>query len=333
MSEITAIQELGASIDADLRGPAPELRHSVTRQFASEPSGTRRARSAWRRPVLRAALAGGLAVVLTAGLFVATTVRLWGGSAAASAQAAVLLRHAAAAAAREPALVPRPDQFVYVRAVETAAQISSTDGGRTFRATTVTDVREIWQSADGTRNGLLKELPTAGSWQVTALPGCRNGVPAVVPGSVSPGGACVPDPGYRAGLPVTTPVMRAYLYAHSSGQNPPDVQAFITAGDLIRESYVQPAALAALFRAVAEIPGVTVTRDAVNAAGERGIGVQQTFRGISEQLIFNPKTYAFIGEREVVVGSGTGLPIGTVMDSTAVLDLALVGVAGQQPRA
>jgi hypothetical protein len=333
MTEITAIRELGASLDADLRGPAPELRHSVTRQFTSGRSGGRRPRSAWRRPVVRAALAGGLAVVLTAGLFAATTVRLWGGSAAASAEAAVLLRHAAAAAAREPALVPRPDQFVYVKAMEAAAQISSTNGGRTFRATTVTDLREIWQSADGTRNGLLKELPAGGRWQVTALPGCRNGVPAPAPGSVNPGRSCVPDPGYRAGLPTMTSRMLAYLYVHSSGQNPPDAEAFITAGDLIRESYVQPAALAALFRAVAEIPGVTVTRDAVNANGERGIGVQQMFRGISEQLIFNPKTYAFIGERELVVGSGAGLPIGTVMDSTAVLDLAIVAAAGQQPRA
>ena len=122
--------------------------------------------------------------------------------------------------------------------------------------------------------------------------------------------------------------MLTYLYRNSQGQNPADVQAFITAGDLIRESLVPPAALAAVFRAVARIPGVTVARHATNAAGQHGVGVQQTYHGISEQLIFNPRTFAFIGERQVVVAAGAGLPIGTVMDSTAILAAGVTGPAG-----
>jgi len=71
---------------------------------------------------------------------------------------------------------------------------------------------------------------------------------------------------------------------------------------------------------------------AVNAAGQRGIAVQQRFRGISQQLIFNPRTYAFIGERQVAVSAASGLRAGTILDSTAILRLAVVDRAGQLPR-
>lgn len=321
MRELTIIKEFGSALDGDSRGPSPELRAMVTREFRAVP-GRR------RRPVRRFAVGAGLAVTATVALLAASTLRLWGSAPAASAEAAVLLRHAAAAASRAPDLAPAPDQFVYVKSVETAAVITNYTSVREQ-----TDLREIWQSADGTRTGLLKELPQspAGAWQVTVLPGCRNGRPAT-PGAAEAGSGCPAVPGYHAGLPVTSSAMLAYLYRHSQGQNPPDVQAFITAGDLIRESYLQPAALAAVLRAVAEIPGVTVTRHATNAAGQAGVGVQQTFRGISEQLIFNPRTYAFIGERQVVVSAGAGLPVGTVMDSTAILAAGIVGHAGQFPR-
>lgn len=102
-------------------------------------------------------------------------------------------------------------------------------------------------------------------------------------------------------------------------------------GVLIRQSYLRPAALAALFNAVTEIPGVSVADHAVNAVGQQGVAVQQVYRGISQQLIFNPRTYAFIGEREVAVNASSGLKAGTVLDSTAILGLAVADHAGQLP--
>lgn len=80
-----------------------------------------------------------------------------------------------------------------------------------------------------------------------------------------------------------------------------------------------------------EIPGVSVADHAVNAVGQQGVAVQQVYRGISQQLIFNPRTYAFIGEREVAVNASSGLKAGTVLDSTAILGLAVADHAGQLP--
>jgi hypothetical protein len=125
--------------------------------------------------------------------------------------------------------------------------------------------------------------------------------------------------------------MLIYLYQHSDGSNPPDQQAFITAGDLIRANYLRPAALAALFRAVAKIPGISVVHGAVTADGRRGIGVQRIFAGESQQLIFDPVTHAFIGERSVITGSPVKIMVGRVMSSSTVLRIAIVNRRGQQP--
>jgi len=326
VTELTVLKEFGAALDGDSRGPSPQLRARLVGQFSVAPAARRRVR--------RVALAAGLAALATVALLASSTLWLWGAAPAASAEAAALLRHAATAASRGPDLAPAPDQFVYVKSVETAAVLTGNSHGGITSTRMQTDLREIWQSADGSRTGVLKELPqpAAGQWQITALAGCRNGKTIPAAGVADWGGSCLPQPGYHAGLPTTASAMLGYLYRNSHGQNPPDVEAFITAGDLIRESYVQPAALAAVFGAAALIPGVTVVLDVRNAAGQLGIGVQQTFRGISEQLIFSPRTYAFIGERQVAVSAGAGLPVGSVLDSTAILATGIVDHAGLLPR-
>jgi hypothetical protein len=289
----------------------------------------------------RLVVTGGLAMTLAAALLTASTLRLWGTSPAASAQAAEILRLAAVAAERQPVLTAGPSRFIYVKSVETAAVMTGDSNGRVTSVHLHTDLREIWNSASGTRNGLLRDQPRSGTapghptgaWQATVLQGCRDGRlnPAAGAAVALSVGRCVPQPAYRTGLPSSGRAMFAYLYRNSHGQNPPDVEAFITAGDLIRESYVRPAALAALFAAVAQMPGVSVADHAVNAIGQQGVAVQQTYRGISEQLIFNPRTHAFIGERQVAVSASSGLSVGTVLDSTATLRLAVVGRAGQLP--
>ena len=336
MNELTSLRDLGEALDRELRGPSPQLRHKVITDICGRPGRARQRLprlGAGRRLVVTAALA----VVLAGALLVASTLRLWGGSPAASAQAAEILRLAAVTAKHQPALTAGPSQFIYVNSVESGAQI--TVSGRITHLQIITDLRDIWLSAAGTRNGLLREQRRspaslgrpAGPWQTIPLPGCRDGRLNPVAGGGSSNGHCTPTPAYLAGLPTSTQAMLAYLYQHSQGQNPPDVQAFITAGDLIRESYARPAALAALFAAAAQIPGVSLAGHAVNAAGQQGVAVQQAFHGTSHQLIFNPRTHAFIGEREVVVSASSGLPVGTVLDSTAVLRLAVVDHVGQLP--
>ena len=340
MNELTSLRDLGQALDQELRGPSPRLRHKVIKDIGGRPGQATQGLPQFG-PGWRLVVTGGLAVALAAALLLAPALRLWGASPAASAEAAVILRLAAVAAEHQPAMTAGPSQFIYVKSVETAAAMTGNGNGRITSVHMSTDLREIWLSAAGTRNGLLREQPRstsspgrpAGAWQTTVLPGCRDGRPNPVAGAAGtlPAGRCVPQAAYQKGLPSSARAMLAYLYRNSHGQNPAAVQAFITAGDLIRESYVRPAALAALFAAVAQIPGVTVADHAVNATGQQGVAVQQTYHGISEQLIFNPRTHAFIGERQVAVSASSGLSVGTVLDSTAILELAVVDQAGQLP--
>jgi len=338
MNELTFLRDLGEALDQELSGPSPQLRHRVLTDISRQHGRASRA----LRPSgagQRLVVTGGLAVALAAALLTTSILRLFGSAPAASAQAAEILRLAAVAAAHQPALTARPAQFIYIKSVESAAAMTGNGSGRITSVHLHTELFEDWNSVSGTRNGLQREQPRSpgspgrpvGAWQTTVLPGCRHG--RLNPGAVGslPERACVPQPGYRAGLPTTARAMLAYLYRNSHGQNPPAVQAFFTAGDLIRQSYLHPAALAALFAAVARVPGVSVVDYAVNAAGKRGIAVQQTYRGISEQLIFNPRTHAFIGERQVAVSPSSGLRKGTVLDSTAILRVAVVDHAGQLP--
>ena len=69
-------------------------------------------------------------------------------------------------------------------------------------------------------------------------------------------------------------------------------------------TYVMPPALTAeLYRALGDIPGVTVDRHAVDVAGRNGIGFQitapriQNAAGVVVQLILNPKTYDVMGQQ------------------------------------
>jgi hypothetical protein len=57
--------------------------------------------------------------------------------------------------------------------------------------------------------------------------------------------------------------------------------------------------------------------------------LQRIYRGMSDQLIFDPATYAVIGEREVVAGPGTGVKTGTILDLTTILATRIVHHAGQ----
>jgi hypothetical protein len=94
-----------------------------------------------------------------------------------------------------------------------------------------------------------------------------------------------------------------------------------------------PAALAHVYQAMADIPGVTVTRGLTNAVGRAGIGVSAN-GGVS-WLLLDPQTYQVIGLGEKALSQRSimvkGAPItfsGTI--SMAWADVAIVAAPGQR---
>lgn len=382
MNDLTILRELGETIDTELRGPTLALRYRVVADLSRPP---RRAPGwAWTRPRLlpgwrlgvaglRLAVTGFVAVALAVALLAVSTLRLMGAPPGATAQAATILDRAAAAAARQPALHPRPSQYIFISGLG----IGSSFNDNRFTGWTA-DLHQAWFSASGTRNGLVRDQPRSpvdlhrviGPWESSVISGCRKGHPdsgarqtqasgqpvSARPRSVASTASPQPTASGRKTVPVplgwpvptlgqlpcrpeaadpvlpTSPgAMLSYLYRTREGNNPPAIEAFIRAGDLISQSYLRPAELVALFGALKRLPGVSVVPHAVSLIGQRGIAVQQVYQGESDQLIFNARSYAVIGNREVSVSPTSGLPVGGLLSANAVLRIAVVNRIGQLP--
>ncbi len=260
-----------------------------------------------RRPGRRFALSAGALAAVGA---VAAVVVL-GGHAAPGAsggvdasghqQAVTLLGQIAAAADTKPLTTVRGDQFVYIDSKDSAG------------ASDPLHDRKVWLSVDGKRAGLLQEPPTSSNLSLDA--NTRPDVNA-------------PTYDYLAGLPTNPTQLLNLIYAQTKGEgrsHGPDVEAFTTIGDLVRESIAPPQLTAALYRAAALIPGVVEVPDAVDAAGRHGVAVALVDASDGDRMtwIFDKKSLDFLGESEVVVKTGA------VRFESAVMARAIVDKAGQ----
>ena len=140
------------------------------------------------------------------------------------------------------------------------------------------------------------------------------------------------DPTYRLlqTLPTNPHTLLAMIYRVERGHGPsPDQEAFVTIGDLLRDTIAPPKAAAALYRAAALIPGVTLVPHATDAIGRPGVAVARigpgVDGGIRDELIFSSTTLQLIGERTVIARTGT------TTSATAIITRAFVDRRGQIP--
>jgi hypothetical protein len=119
--------------------------------------------------------------------------------------------------------------------------------------------------------------------------------------------------------------------------------------DVMLQAVQPPEVRAALYRALARIPGVTVAQGATDAAGRRGVAFTRAasieFSGSSSwlrlEIILDNDTYRYLGARYIVTrdyflpdvpsGKGTRFRKGQVLISTAQLALAVVNAPCQRP--
>jgi hypothetical protein len=262
---------------------------------------------------------------VTAGVLVTQVASFDDRAPASKAEAAQILEDAAARAGAAPTVSVAGDQFVYVDSITTVAS-GKADG--TGKVTVESRLRRVWFSVDGSRDGLVQSRPRSGpgDWKSRVLPGCHDGKMTARKGDKTFEVPCEPATGYQGRLPTDTDEMFKYLYSDVGNKNPDDQEAFTKAGDTIREAYLPPASLAAMFGALARIPGVTVVGDVTDESGRAGVAVSLTeVQGHRAELIFDRTTHAYLGERVVDVDGGQ------LRNSTAVLKVAIVDRAGQLP--
>jgi hypothetical protein len=234
-----------------------------------------------------------------------------------SASAAPFLRQAARAVLTAPtfseqsAVIPQANQYVY-------SETEDPNGTLT----------QIWLSADGSLPGLQRwtsgikgEVPASG-----AIP-----YPACTVTQVESTG-CFPKAGYFPDMPTNPNALLSYLNqiglvdspaAGSSAASPPGwVDNDLAKGImyLMETSYLLPAQQSALFELMAQTPGFTIVPNMADAIGRVGVGVEWNFQGDAGALIFNPTTYALLGDR-----SWPGPPVlSAPYDGDALLGISVV---------
>ena len=90
--------------------------------------------------------------------------------------------------------------------------------------------------------------------------------------------------------------------------------------DVLRSGTVPADLRAALYKAAAQIPGVTITDQQATLDGTTGIAIGrvETTTNIRHDIIIDPATGQFIGERDISLVATNGLPAGTASASTTV---------------
>jgi hypothetical protein len=101
----------------------------------------------------------------------------------------------------------------------------------------------------------------------------------------------------RAGLAIPAPWWRAWRPSRTTrGGNRP-AGAFELVGRLFGAYLMPPALTAELYRALGDIPGVTVRRDVPDLAGQRGVALRLPVPSGAgyEEIVIDPRSYQFMG--------------------------------------
>ncbi|AEM86940.1 CU044_5270 family protein [Streptomyces violaceusniger] len=210
-------------------------------------------------------------------------------------EAVDLLNRIATVAAEKKAVTVRDDQYVYIstQGSEKVEDVQNS-GTQTFR-------RANWTAVNGKRPGLARITRLSGP----ALPG--HDVPKGTPEDLT----LYSDPNvttYREleALPTDPDALLKKIYADTKDDGSINRgQALERIGEMLADAKLLPELNAALYRAAAKIPGVSVVRNAKDFAGRPGIGLSFKDRDDRDTWVFDKKSLNYLGSDEVaVLGAG-----------------------------
>lgn len=278
-------------------------------RLAGSPPAGRPATRPRRKPAIVIAAAG--AAALAAAIVLAL---LPGNTPGTSAAAVRLLAKIATTAARQPSPQVRDSQFWYIKSW--VSNLVCNGGSGNNCVLEKPQKTQIWQSVSNMCvTGLLRE-----DGQDTPLKFSSNYLHCPYQGGVH-------DPTYRflQSLPTDPHALLSLIEREMQGQLPRPEEAFTTIGDMLGAAIAPPRISAALYRAAALIPGVTVVPDATDAIGRHGVAVAYTYQDIRTEWIFSKRTLRYLGNRDINVTTGSSAGV------SAILQRAFVDHAGQIP--
>jgi hypothetical protein len=327
--------------------PVPHSEASTSSSHQAPPAGlTAPART--RRRWIRVALAAGAAAVLvTIGLLVPSFVTKQN-KPVNSAGAISALNEAAVAALGATDEPVAPGQFRYI---ETHSWNTVFSGYDVYQDE---NLSEVWVPAipdDPAQDWMLDRRPTGnrvwidGSEEqaredgtftdpVTGGITLRTTAPC---GNFYGPGPCPregswqdPTPSFLAALPRDPAALFARLQADAPDNGRGNAELLVYAADALRTGMVPADLRAALYQTLARLDGVELVDQATNLDGRGGTAIGIDDGQFRQDIIIDPSTGLFIGEREVLTGDYDGAPDGTTFSYTAV-DTAVVDSIGAIP--
>lgn len=130
-----------------------------------------------------------------------------------------------------------------------------------------------------------------------------------------------PAPSYLDSLPRDPRLLLHDIYEKTAGKGQSvDGEALVFIADLLRTGVVPGELRAALYKAAALIPGVTVTDEQATLDGRKGIAIGRVedFSHFRHDIIIDPKNGLPIGERQVLTEPLGTMPAGTATTWTTV---------------
>jgi hypothetical protein len=333
--------------DRDLP-PGRHLQHreSLMTQILNEPPGSQPGgselprgrgpsprRSPGWHPSVRALVAAAAAVALVAGLGVTAADRLSARPAppAPAVTATAVLDRVAQAAAAGPAVRVGPNQYFYVSAQVTGTSTFARSGRVEGWIAQSQSKQTLWRD-----NGHSETMQAGISSSGFGGPviGLAMTVP---PGYLSHAKLLYPSYAYLESLTASPRQLLDLIQRQISPTGSDDVEAFLLIGQLLSSAVLPPQTAAALYRAAALIPGVTVAPGATDALGRPGIGIAYSYAGVRdglrlrEEWIFSTSTYQFLGARTSVTTLSAANREVTQTSASAVLARGIANSPGGTP--
>lgn len=304
--------------------------------------GPRRARrhGLARQPRVNTRIAVPLAATATAAGLAAGLTLLPGNAPGTAPAAAQLLTKIAAAAAAQPNPQVRDSQFVYLKtwgagsACTADTKRSTVAGSRTSAYKGSVHAVVSWDCVPGKPGDAqfwypVSSLCATGQYLMDGKMTKFSFKAAADNPKQFPCGGSMSYPTYRfmQTLPTDPHALLRLIQQqdhHPAAGRPSWYWTFDTIGTLLDNS-PPPPVTAAVYRAAALIPGVTVVADTTDTIGRPGIAVALTFQGTRAEWIFSKKTLQYLGSREINIANGA------YISQQAIQQHAIVDYAGQVP--
>jgi hypothetical protein len=303
---------------------AGDARADARRRLTAHIAPPERPRRRWLVP------AGGLAVAAAAAVAIALTSGVEDRRVAPGDAAAALNQAADAAEQGRGLGVLGPGDYFYVR-TRHAYPSTSVDGPEGTWSIVQPAETESWSARDASGRQIGRphgrpSFPTPRDrerWIAAGRP--AQGVPRTdqrVPAQANPWYLNDRAMSYREllALPTDPAALRAHIReaAGDSGSSP-DAETFTLIADMLRDNPVPSRLRAALYRALALVPGVTLRGELEDRLGRAGVGVSYDDEdGIRQLLIFDPRTAAVLEDRMTLLRERRLLGYRIVVDSGVV---------------